>query len=318
MVRSIRALVGLIAILVFPYAVCPQQPRPLTNKDVSELLNAGLSSEVVIAKIKSSPCSFETSPEQLKELKAANVPDGVILAMVQCSSSPAPPPSSEEPAIRILHAKCGENGSEVDLLPSPGSLPPVAVLKCGEVVSMLSAAGSWYRVRTESGAVGYISQWFVSEADPGHTAGGSGGSYSRGDSVPPGEMRAIAWRAVPWVTTTYYQQPGNATTDCTGSGSWVGTVWRGSASCTSQYTPAQSVPINWTHYTIYNLVETSNDRLVIACTRNWAFSKCSYLIPGNVFYFENSRGKISVTGRRSGKSKDQSLDFDIVSTEPRA
>ncbi len=58
---------------------------PLTNKNVVDMLKVGLTPEVVLAKIKSSACNFDTSPAALKELKAANVPDAVILAMVQAS-----------------------------------------------------------------------------------------------------------------------------------------------------------------------------------------------------------------------------------------
>jgi len=55
----------------------------LTNGDVIGLVKAGISGEIIIAKIKIASCSFETSPTALKELKDAGVPDNVILAMVQ-------------------------------------------------------------------------------------------------------------------------------------------------------------------------------------------------------------------------------------------
>jgi hypothetical protein len=54
---------------------------------VIELVKAGLSSEVILAKIKSSNTNFDTSPAALKELKSANVPDTVILAIVQATGS---------------------------------------------------------------------------------------------------------------------------------------------------------------------------------------------------------------------------------------
>lgn len=44
---------------------------------------AGLPTEVLIAKIKSSWCNFDTAPSALKSLKAAGVSDKVILAMVE-------------------------------------------------------------------------------------------------------------------------------------------------------------------------------------------------------------------------------------------
>jgi hypothetical protein len=75
-----------------------QQPQEagqrLINKDVVEMLKTGLAADVVIAKIKTSPTSFDTSVTALQELKTAGVPDNVVLAMVQAAtglaaSSPA-------------------------------------------------------------------------------------------------------------------------------------------------------------------------------------------------------------------------------------
>jgi hypothetical protein len=57
--------------------------RRLTNVDVIDMLNAGLSQEIVIAKIRSSTCEFDAAPTALKALKTASVPDAVILAMLQ-------------------------------------------------------------------------------------------------------------------------------------------------------------------------------------------------------------------------------------------
>jgi hypothetical protein len=71
-----------------------QEQAPLTNKDVLEMLKAGLSQEVLLAKIKASPSRFDTSPAALQELKNEHVPDAIILAMVQASSSSAPDNSS--------------------------------------------------------------------------------------------------------------------------------------------------------------------------------------------------------------------------------
>jgi membrane-associated protease RseP (regulator of RpoE activity) len=66
-------------------ATAPQSKSQgyLTNGDVVGMLKAGLSTDIIIAKIKATSCSFETNPTTLKELKDAGVPDSVILAMVQ-------------------------------------------------------------------------------------------------------------------------------------------------------------------------------------------------------------------------------------------
>ena len=83
-----------VAVFAFP-AQEPNTVKPqtvaasLTNKDVLEMLKSGLPADVVVAKIKSSSTSFVTSPGALSELKAANVPDPVILAMVNGPSTSA-------------------------------------------------------------------------------------------------------------------------------------------------------------------------------------------------------------------------------------
>ena len=52
------------------------------------MLKVGLPAEIVVAKIKNAKCSFEISVAALKDLKAASVPDSVLLAMVQAPSPP--------------------------------------------------------------------------------------------------------------------------------------------------------------------------------------------------------------------------------------
>ena len=282
--------------------------RVLTNADVLDMLKAGLTQDVVVAKIGSSNCDFDTSPETLKQLKSQSVPDAVILAMVR---APVAQP------LRSAIITC-ISAHEVPLFSSPESSPPIAQVKCGENVSILEE-GTWDRVRTRNGQVGYISSFFLpaqsSQGDAPASSVPSSTAAPSSSTIPSNMLRAVAWRAVPWVTTTYYQQPGTATTDCTGGGTWVGNIWHGNSDCTTRYTAAQSVPISWEHYTVYNLVETSDSFLVIACTRNWALSKCTYLNPGDSFSYDVKKGKISVKGRVGGKNKDQTSDFDVVSSE---
>jgi hypothetical protein len=82
-------------------ALAAQQPT-LTNDDVLALLKGGLSAPIVVAKIQSSACRFDTSPDALVTLRARNVPDSVLLAMVQAgppvgrasAASSAPPNST--------------------------------------------------------------------------------------------------------------------------------------------------------------------------------------------------------------------------------
>ena len=67
--------------------------KRFTNGDVIDLVKLGLSEDVIVAKIRAMSASeadaisFDTSVEGLKALKAADVPDAVIKAMI----NPAPP-----------------------------------------------------------------------------------------------------------------------------------------------------------------------------------------------------------------------------------
>ena len=65
------------------------EAKPLNNSDVLDMLNAGISQDVVIAKIKKTMSDFDTSSTALKALKVAHVPDAVLLAMVEASGNAA-------------------------------------------------------------------------------------------------------------------------------------------------------------------------------------------------------------------------------------
>lgn len=82
----------------------PAVSRELTNEDVLSMVRAGLSPEVVLAKISSSPCKFDTSPGALGNLKKAGAPDAVILAMVkapgQTSGATALSPAATQPLVK--------------------------------------------------------------------------------------------------------------------------------------------------------------------------------------------------------------------------
>lgn len=78
----------------------------VTNEDIIQMLKAGLSPEIVTAKIRNSGCVCDTSPKALADLKNANVPDSVVLAMVSAPPPPTRAPiSSEEVAHRTEIAR---------------------------------------------------------------------------------------------------------------------------------------------------------------------------------------------------------------------
>ena len=114
----------------------PRQPNQqqqetaakLTNKDVLDMLGAGLSPEVVVVKIKNSQTDFDTSAAALQELKAAGVPDAVMLAMVQPAKAPVPASASGAPVeVKVLDG----TPVEIELVNNASGQE----LKVGDVVS---------------------------------------------------------------------------------------------------------------------------------------------------------------------------------------
>lgn len=62
--------------------------RRLTNQDIVAMVSSGISEDVILAKIRATSAAgngstnFDTSVEGLKALKAANVPDAIVKAMI--------------------------------------------------------------------------------------------------------------------------------------------------------------------------------------------------------------------------------------------
>jgi hypothetical protein len=98
--KTLSALLtsALLAAALPVAAAAAQDPQPQTqtqsqqpeskrnNKHVVDMVKAGIGSAVIVAKIKGSANGFDTSPAALQELKAAGVPDEVILVMVQAAA----------------------------------------------------------------------------------------------------------------------------------------------------------------------------------------------------------------------------------------
>lgn len=65
-------------------AITPQDSiTGLTNQDILTMVRAKLPSSLIIEKISSSSCAFDTFPSVLAELKYKGVPDDVLMAMVK-------------------------------------------------------------------------------------------------------------------------------------------------------------------------------------------------------------------------------------------
>lgn len=62
---------------------------PLSNKDVLTMVQSHLSEEVIIKVIKTSPCTFDTFPPVLKDMKRRGVSDAVLQAMIDAPYGPS-------------------------------------------------------------------------------------------------------------------------------------------------------------------------------------------------------------------------------------
>lgn len=67
----------------------PMDVTPLNNKDILQMVERKLSAETIIQTIKSSPCTFDTFPSVMKELKRRGVPEEVLEAMIDAPYGPA-------------------------------------------------------------------------------------------------------------------------------------------------------------------------------------------------------------------------------------
>ncbi len=77
-------------ITIMMFAAPGQSEKILTNEDVLELIEAGLSSDLVVTMIETSRSEFDTDLTTILELKKREVPDTVLQAMVKAASAPKP------------------------------------------------------------------------------------------------------------------------------------------------------------------------------------------------------------------------------------
>jgi hypothetical protein len=62
-----------------------QDANVVTNADVVTMVASGLAEEIVVAKLKRSTCSCDTSPVEMQKLKAQGVSDAILVAMIAAS-----------------------------------------------------------------------------------------------------------------------------------------------------------------------------------------------------------------------------------------
>src|ERR1039457_2886146 len=96
---ALFAVVSIVSIATPTFAA----DEVLTNASITEMKSLGLGDDVIIGKIKTSNCKFDTSIPALKQLKDAQVSDAIIQAMLLVltppapSAAPPPPPPAGDP-----------------------------------------------------------------------------------------------------------------------------------------------------------------------------------------------------------------------------
>lgn len=84
--------VGLLLILTPSLAAgIPEETdiTPLSNKDVLTMVQNHMPEQMIIQIIRSSPCTFDTFPPVLKDMKRRGVSDAVLQAMVEAPYGPS-------------------------------------------------------------------------------------------------------------------------------------------------------------------------------------------------------------------------------------
>lgn len=86
-------LLFLLALIVFPSSAAGQSQNPnvapLSNKDIVVMVDRKMETEAIVQAIKSSPCTFDTFPPLLREMKRRGVPEEVLQAMVEAPYGPS-------------------------------------------------------------------------------------------------------------------------------------------------------------------------------------------------------------------------------------
>ena len=85
--RGIKvALLSALLVVFVASPVLPQSGEVLTNDSVITLFKAGLSTGIIVNKIRSSKTNFNTSTDELIRLKQARIPDEIVAAMFDAST----------------------------------------------------------------------------------------------------------------------------------------------------------------------------------------------------------------------------------------
>lgn len=133
----------------------------------------------------------------------------------------------------------------------------------------------------------------------------------------PFTLRSIAYRVVPQSNTTYIQSGQySSNSNCYGQGYDYGAMSTLNMNCSTNYTTPTNTPITWNYADVYNVMETPTQVYVIGCRAAWRWSKCSWLIPGQMFQAQLDRGDVKIRATNS-KGKEQTIKYRVFQVTPK-
>jgi hypothetical protein len=124
----LTAMVLVASCLVTLPMACAQEA--LTNQSIVEMVKAGLSERIIIARIRTGPNNFDTSTDALIALKKNGVPEKVIEAIMSPSAAPAA--SAVAPAGNVAMAP-------PPAMSSGPSRPTVFLIVAGKEVELIAS-----------------------------------------------------------------------------------------------------------------------------------------------------------------------------------
>jgi len=115
------------------FAFAQESFTTLNNADIITMVRAKLPTTLIIEKIKTSSCSFDTFPSVLAEMKYKGVPDEILMAMVQA------PHGGRRPSTSAKNRISDEAAVEVPTVLTPISIPDGTPLEVEATFTVSSA-----------------------------------------------------------------------------------------------------------------------------------------------------------------------------------
>jgi hypothetical protein len=129
MLKSVLSIVLslVISLSCVSFAFSQTTSTPLTNADIMTMVRAKLPAALIVQKINTSPCAFDTFPSVLAELKYRGVPDDVLMAMVEAPHGRRPTPNVREGSRGSNSSRVTDDSTRIDVGESATVLTEITI-----------------------------------------------------------------------------------------------------------------------------------------------------------------------------------------------